>query len=185
MDRRGFIISSCAVLLSPTETFSETFAAKETLARLHANVIFLRYALAPGFGDPDNFRLDDCDTQRNLSAAGRDQAVAIGQNMTRAGLVFDAVYSSQWCRCLETAELLGLGKVQAFAGLNSFFQGHAQRSQTLPALQAKLAGLPVDGLSLMVTHQVVIQAITRLGVGSGEAVALNTTTGHAEALALG
>ena len=87
MDRRGFIISSCAVLLSPTETFSETFAAKETLARIHANVIFLRHALAPGFGDPDNFRLDDCDTQRNLSAAGRDQAVAIGQNMTRAGLV--------------------------------------------------------------------------------------------------
>ena len=185
MDRRGFVLSSCAVVLSPTETFAETFAAKETLARLHANVIFLRHARAPGYGDPDNFQLNDCATQRNLSAAGRDQAVAIGQNMARAGLVFDAVYSSQWCRCLETAELLGLGPVQPFAGLNSFFQGYAQRAQTLAALQAKLAGLPSNGLSLMVTHQVVIQAITRLGVGSGEAVAFNTTTGRAEALAFG
>ncbi len=42
-------------------------------------VILFRHALAPGTGDPANFRLDDCATQRNLSAAGRQQAIRMGR----------------------------------------------------------------------------------------------------------
>src|SRR5688500_16468822 len=71
----------------------------------------LRHALAPGIGDPAEFRLDDCATQRNLSAAGRDQARAIGERLRAQGITQAEVYSSQWCRCLETARLLDLGAV--------------------------------------------------------------------------
>ena len=31
------------------------------------NLIFIRHAYAPGNGDPDNFDIKDCSTQRNLS----------------------------------------------------------------------------------------------------------------------
>ena len=42
-------------------------------------VVLLRHAIAPGTGDPENFQLDDCSTQRNLSEAGRQQAREIGE----------------------------------------------------------------------------------------------------------
>jgi hypothetical protein len=57
-------------------------ASNSTLAQavnaIDANVIFMRHALAPGFGDPDNFVLTDCTTQRNLDSKGRAQAKRIG-----------------------------------------------------------------------------------------------------------
>ena len=36
-------------------------------------LIFIRHAYAPGNGDPNNFNLNDCSTQRNLSNIGRKQ----------------------------------------------------------------------------------------------------------------
>ena len=72
-------------------------------------------------GDPEKFALGDCSTQRNLSAAGRAQARAIGGQLKAHGIGQAWVFSSQWCRCLETAELLGLGPVEERAELNSFF----------------------------------------------------------------
>jgi fucose 4-O-acetylase-like acetyltransferase len=78
--------------------------------------------------------------------------------------VVDTVYSSYWCRCLETGKLLQLGVVVNFAGLNSFFEGHADRNQTLKLLQEKFAELGPNSLTLMVTHQVVIQAVSGVGI---------------------
>ena len=82
----------------------------------------MRHALAPGTGDPADFRLDDCTTQRNLDARGREQARAIGAAFRDRGITFDVVLTSQWCRTRETAELLGLGEVVEAPALNSFFQ---------------------------------------------------------------
>ena len=42
------------------------------------NLIFIRHAYAPGSGDPDNFDIYDCSTQRNLSKSGREQSKKIG-----------------------------------------------------------------------------------------------------------
>ena len=42
-------------------------------------LIFIRHAYAPGSGDPNNFNLNDCNTQRNLSKEGRKQAQYIGE----------------------------------------------------------------------------------------------------------
>ena len=41
-------------------------------------LIFIRHAYAPGSGDPNNFNLNDCSTQRNLSDSGRVQSQKIG-----------------------------------------------------------------------------------------------------------
>ena len=86
------------------------------------HVVLIRHALAPGTGDPPEFSLRDCATQRNLSDAGREQAVRIGHRFLDNGIKNARVYSSQWCRCLETAALLDLGDVTELPALNSFFR---------------------------------------------------------------
>lgn len=152
-----------------------------------ADVIFLRHALAPGTGDPAGFRLGDCATQRNLSDEGRAQARAIGAALRDSGLRVAGVMTSQWCRARETAVLLDLGAVVEEAGLNSFFGNPDARQPTLDRLTATLATLPEGaeaGLTVMVTHQVVIAAITGRSVASGAAVLYDIDTGTAEALPL-
>ena len=68
-------------------------------------LIFIRHAYAPGSGDPDNFNLNDCSTQRNLNEDGRKQAKYIGDFFTKNKIKIDKVLSSEWCRCKETAEI--------------------------------------------------------------------------------
>ena len=148
-------------------------------------VLMLRHANAPGIGDPPNFKLEDCSTQRNLDAEGRRQAKqrleaavtrretraqaqALGRRLAQAGVREARVYSSQWCRCLETARLLNLGPVTSQPGLNSFFARSEQRDTKLAALRSFLAGLPTNGPPvILVTHQVTITAFTGEGVNSG------------------
>ena len=153
--------------------------------RFVGTVLFMRHALAPGFGDPDHFFVNDCSTQRNLDETGRAQARSIGVKLELANIKFSAIYSSYWCRCLETAKLLGLGTVTPFEGLNSFFQNHAKWDATLAKLRRKLESLsPIAPPSLMVTHAVTIRAITGLSVASGGVVIYDLKTGKARILSL-
>lgn len=140
-----------------------------------ANVVFMRHALAPGFGDPENFDLRDCSTQRNLDQTGRDQAREIGKEIRNSETVFIKVLSSEWCRCQETTALLGLLDWTTFSGLNSFFQEHAEKKEVMDKLHQKLSTLNA-GVVLLVTHQVVIRAATGQSVSSGEMIAYNTRT---------
>lgn len=131
-------------------------------------LLMLRHAHAPGFGDPSHFKLDDCATQRNLDQHGRSQAQALGKRLAQAGVKHAKVYSSQWCRCLETAQLLNLGPVTPLPALNSFFERPHERDTSLAALRTFLAQLPQTGQPvILVTHQVVVTAFTGAGVGSG------------------
>ena len=142
-------------------------------------VLMLRHALAPGTGDPVNFKLRDCSTQRNLDATGRTQAVKLGQRLANAGVTRAWVYSSQWCRCLDTARLLDLGPVKELPALNSFFDRPQDRTANIAALRTFLATLPADGPPVvLVTHQVTIRAITgEFAVsGGGTILQLNGST---------
>ncbi|MGB8434892.1 MAG: histidine phosphatase family protein, partial [Burkholderiales bacterium] len=131
-------------------------------------VLILRHALAPGVGDSETFKLRDCSTQRNLDSTGRAQAVELGKRLVRAGVTSAKVYSSQWCRCLDTARLLDLGTVAELPALNSFFRRPQDRDGQLAALRAFLAKLPADGVPvILVTHQVTISALTGHGAASG------------------
>ena len=155
---------------------------RAALAQTGANVVFMRHALAPGYGDPDNFQVEVCDTQRNLDAAGRRQAEAVGQYFREHQITFTAILSSRWCRCTQTAEQLNYGSWSEFDGLNSFFQGHVDRQETLALLRDKLDSLSSDDLVLMVTHQVVISAITGISPRSGGLVVYNTSTQNAKSV---
>jgi phosphohistidine phosphatase SixA len=137
------------------------------------HVALMRHALAPGTGDPEHFRLDDCSTQRNLDQTGREQARRTGQAFRERGVEIGEVLSSQWCRCLETAELLALGEVEPFPPLNSFFGARERAPDQTEAVRAFLATVDDKGPSLvMVTHQVNITALTGISPRSGEIVVL-------------
>ena len=133
-------------------------------------VVLMRHALAPGTGDPANFAIDDCNTQRNLSDQGRSQAERIGARIRGSGIPTARVYSSQWCRCLETAERLELGPVEELESLNSFFRQPERRAATTQALKDWLADQPLDAPIVLVTHQVNITALTGVYPRSGEMI---------------
>jgi len=131
----------------------------------------MRHAEAPGTGDPENFNIDDCATQRNLSTSGREQAKVIGERVRANGIKDAKVYTSQWCRCVDTAELMNIGHVQELPALNSFYQRYQNKGKNLAALRQFLAdnrdnSSPV----LLVTHQVTISALTDQYTRQGEIV---------------
>jgi len=162
----GTILALAALL--PTAAPATESDAWESLAR-GGHVALIRHALAPGTGDPRAFDVDDCSTQRNLSAQGREQARRIGDAFRAAGIARAMVFSSQWCRCLETARLLDLGPVEPLPALNSFYQRPDERAGRLAALRAFLADLEPDGAPVvLVTHQVTITAMTDGYPASGE-----------------
>ncbi len=142
-------------------------------------VALMRHATAPGTGDPAGFALGDCTTQRNLSAAGREQARATGARLRAAGITTARIYSSQWCRCLETARLLGLGAVTELPALNSFFGERAQAAGQTAGLAAFLRERAPAGPLILVTHQVNISAFTDAYLGSGEIVVVALPLGDA------
>lgn len=136
-------------------------------------VVLVRHALAPGTGDPPNFQLEDCSTQRNLSAEGRAQAKHIGEAFKQRGILVQQVLSSQWCRCLETAELMDIGTVELFSPLNSFFSNRSTSTeQTAQVRQFILNHQDTLGVIVMVTHFVNISALSEVGVSSGEMVVM-------------
>ena len=149
------------------------------------NVLFIRHTLAPGFGDPQNFDLNDCSSQRNLSVEGREQAHRIGRKIKETGIKFSKIYSSQWCRCMETAKYMNLGGINAEQSLNSFFQGIVSKDKTLSILRKKLNSIEVKKqFVLMITHQVTISAITGITVSSGGAVAFSSKTGESKEITI-
>lgn len=134
------------------------------------HVALMRHALAPGIGDPENFRLDDCATQRNLSQTGKDQAVKIGARLKESGIVNADVFTSQWCRCLETAELLGFGPPEPLPALNSFFRDFEKKEVQTEALSSWLQSQSLERPLILVTHQVNITAFSGIFPDSGEIV---------------
>lgn len=163
-----------ATASSEAATDAQTRAGWQLLQRGDAGlVVAMRHAIAPGTGDPANFKLGDCATQRNLSERGRNQAQQIGAEFRKRKIKIARVLSSQWCRCLETAKLINLGKVEPFPALNSFFND----SSKAPGQTAIIRKLIVDnrntkGVIILVTHQVNITAIADIVPQSGEAVIL-------------
>lgn len=132
----------------------------------------IRHALAPGTDDPPGFRPDDCATQRNLSAEGRAQAARIGELFRVNGIAAADVYSSQWCRCLETASLMRLGETRQQPLLNSFFQDRAREAGQIEALRQWIGQLDLARPAVFVTHQVVVTALSQIFPGSGEIVVM-------------
>lgn len=142
-------------------------SARKFAPGVHA---IMRHATAPGAGDPKAFDLRRCETQRNLSTQGRDEAAMIGEYLRNRPFHFTAVHTSQWCRSKETAQLLGLGPGQELPALNSFFNDDSTQEQQTRELKNFLIQLGPRDKVLLVTHQVNITALTGLYPQPGEIV---------------
>ena len=134
------------------------------------HVFLLRHTeTVPGIGDPPGYRLDDCKTQRNLSAAGRAQARAWGKAFSENGVQTSGVFSSVWCRCVDTA-VLAFGKADKWPALNSHFDTGSGDSQAQQVLGGITARMKPGKTLVLVTHQVNITALTGRTPAMGEAV---------------
>lgn len=134
-------------------------------------IVIMRHALAPGMGDPVEFNIDQCQTQRNLSDVGRQQAKNIGDVLRENGVGEAEILSSQWCRCIETAELLDFGEPVEFPVINSFFQDRSTEPAQTSALVERIEDWINDGankIRVLVSHQVNISALTGTYANSGD-----------------
>ncbi len=146
-------------------------------------VLLLRHSLTdPGVGDPPGFRLGDCSTQRNLSAAGRSQAQRIGAWARERGLVPARVRSSAWCRCLDTGRL-AFGRAEPWDPLNSFFDDASSRERLTAALAAAAPLIGAGQFEVWVTHQVNISALTGTFAGMGAGCVIEGTAGAVRVVA--
>ena len=134
-------------------------------------IIFIRHALAPGGGDPDNFNLNDCKTQRNLSKEGINQSKKIGSFFYKNKIPIDRVLSSEWCRCKDTAKY-AFKKYKTFDALNSFFSKKFQKNKKkqMKDLLNFIKKWNGKGNLILVTHYVVIFETLNLPVSSGDLV---------------
>ncbi len=162
------------LILSISLTLSVKADSKKNIIenlKAGGNLIFIRHAYAPGGGDPENFNIYDCSTQRNLSESGRIQSKKIGNFFKENKIKIKNVYSSEWCRCKETASLAFKSfKTKSF--LNSFFSSkfaHKKKSQ-IKDFQKFLNNWDKKNNLIFITHYVVISEILDYPPSSGEIV---------------
>jgi len=134
-------------------------------------LIFIRHAYAPGSGDPSNFNLNDCSTQRNLSDDGRKQAEYIGKFFRNKKIKIDKVLSSEWCRCKETAEI-AFKNFSTNKFLNSFYDYKftKNKSKQINALNRYINKFTSNKNLVLITHYVLISEVLNYGPSSGEIV---------------
>jgi len=174
MRRRAFLASALALpLLGHAERGQREVAALEALVRRGGLVLLMRHASTDnGAGDPPGYRLDDCSTQRNLSAAGRDEATRGGARLRSWHAPIARVYTSPWCRCRETARL-AFGRSQDWEPLGSFFDRPELEAEATEHVRKRILGYTLTkpaGNVVMVTHNVNIAALTQLSVAPAEIV---------------
>ena len=160
----AFLILFCA---------SPTFSDEKILNSLYegGKIIFIRHAIAPGNGDPTDFKINDCSTQRNLSQSGIDQSKLIGLFFKENNIKIDKVFSSEWCRCKDTAEI-AFKNYKTFKALNSFYDPKfvENEKKQIKDLKKFIKEWDSDKNIIFVTHYVVILSLLNMGVSSGEIV---------------
>jgi phosphohistidine phosphatase SixA len=134
-------------------------------------LIFIRHAIAPGNGDPDNFNIKDCSTQRNLDKKGINQSKKIGLFFKSNKIKIDKVLSSEWCRCTDTAKY-AFENFETFDALNSFYDERFSANETkqINDLKQYIKNWKSDKNLVFVTHYVVILSIFNTGTSSGEII---------------
>ena len=134
-------------------------------------LIFIRHAYAPGGGDPQNFNLNDCSTQRNLNNEGRKQAQYIGEFFKKNEIKIDKVLSSEWCRCKETASI-AFKNFSTNSFLNSFYSSKyaKNKDKQIKMLNNYVKKFKSDKNLILVTHYVLISEVLNYAPSSGEIV---------------
>jgi len=153
--------------------FNYSFANDKVIESLKegGKLIFIRHALAPGNGDPENFELQNCSTQRNLNEIGIQQSKKIGLIFKKNEIKIDNIYSSEWCRCKDTAKY-AFDDFETFDALNSFYDIRfaANEDKQIKDFYEFIDSIDSKNNIVFVTHYVVIGAILNIGTSSGEIV---------------
>jgi phosphohistidine phosphatase SixA len=143
--------------------------------RRQGGVLLIRHAATvSGIGDPQGFAIGQCRTQRNLSEAGRQASRDLGAWMRGLQIEPDAVLSSQWCRCQDTAQL-AFGRYEDWSPLNSTFAGQGDPVAQQRALRERLQALPAGRCEVWVTHQVIMSGLTGTFPAIGEGFWVDST----------
>ena len=134
-------------------------------------LIFIRHAYAPGGGDPENFDIMNCYTQRILNREGIIQSKNIGKVLLKNNVEPYKALSSEWCRCKQTAEH-AFKNYQTKSFLNSFFSQKFAHNKSKQIKELKDYIEKWDGKKnlILVTHYVVILEILNLPVSAGEII---------------
>ena len=169
MNRRSALVGCAAGLVAPMVSVLPSPVGATTAGdladlakgwRRDGGVLLVRHAVTEsGLGDPPEFTLGQCRTQRNLSPEGRRASRAMGEWARAHGIQPDAVRTSQWCRCQDTARL-AFGQFEDWPPLNSTFAGQGNPTAQLQALRERLLALPPGRIEVWVTHQVIMTALT-------------------------
>ena len=154
-------------------SFSNLYSNEKLIEKLKdgEKIILIRHALAPGSGDPINFDLNDCTTQRNLNIEGVEQSKKIGSFFNKNNIPIDQVLSSEWCRCKDTAKY-AFDEFETFDALNSFYDIRfaANEDKQIKDFYEFIDSIDNKNNIVFVTHYVVIGAILNIGTSSGEIV---------------
>ena len=138
------------------------------------NIIFIRHSIAPGTGDPQNINLDDCKTQRNLNVEGIEQSKKIGNFFKQNNIKNVKVFSSEWCRCKDTA-FHAFSNFEIFDALNSFYSEkfNKNKKKQIKRLKEFIRNWDNKSNLVLVTHYVVILELLGVGAASGEIIISN------------
>lgn len=177
MNRRKLFLVSIATLgfLNPAGVSKAEEEAWTALK--NGAIVLFRHANAPGTGDPANFKIGDCSTQRNLDARGREQAARIGESFRTRSVTVSAVWTSQWCRARDTADLAFPGLAIEQPAFNSFFGNREQEPEQTAAAMEQLGRWKGPGALAIFTHQVNITALTGVVPASGEGIVVHMSSG--------
>ena len=164
---KNFIIFTFIVFSTPINSQEKLI----DLLKDGNKLIFIRHAYAPGNGDPKNFKLNDCSTQRNLNDEGIIQSKKIGQFFSRNKIQVDKVLSSEWCRCKDTAKF-AFNKYSTFDALNSFYDPRFKnnKNKQIHDLKNYINNWKSKKNLVLITHFVVISEVLKVGANSGEII---------------
>ena len=169
MFKRIIIIFFIGILNINNSAFSDDKILKSL--KEGKKLVFIRHAIAPGNGDPNNFDINDCSTQRNLDENGIEESKKIGLFFKNNKIKIDKVLSSQWCRCKDTAKY-AFKNFETFDALNSFYDEKFAENETkqIKDLKNYIKKWNSDKNLVLITHFVVISSILNTGSSSGEII---------------
>jgi len=187
--KRGLVALLALAALTAALAVAPAFAADDPTEAWKAlveggHVALIRHGNAPGpslgaGGDPPGFRIGDCRTQRNLDETGRGEAKALGEAFRRRGVRVDRIQSSPWCRCMDTAQLMAVGRVETSPALVPATDRNPNAAEALRGLKETISTWRGPGTLVLVTHGLTVRAITGIVPGQAETVVLKPTPGGA------
>lgn len=186
MTARALLLALSIFLLVPSGgALAEGASDDAVLEAMRAGgvILLIRHEVTEsGIGDPPEFTLEKCETQRNLSASGRERSRRLGERLAELGVRVDQVRSSQWCRCVDTAELAfgQTHEVSTWPVLNSLFADRGGRERQTREAHARAAELPPGENWVWVTHQFNINAFTGEYTAMGDTVVARPRDGGLE-----